>query len=121
MPRKLNDNEKKWIYKLLEARFVDRDIIFRQIKNAKVQDNYNKGFYSLRFTVNKKIAPFPHTQRVPVQMNANQKDGHPIVFILHVIDGYVNELKIYNAAGYEMTYKFSIDDVEYIIEPELQV
>ena len=41
---------------------------------------------------------YPYRVRVPVEMRAFQEGSTLIIFLLHVMDGYINELEIVSAA-----------------------
>ncbi len=58
--------------------------------------------------------------RVPVEMRAFQKENAPIVFMLHVINGYLDELEIFSANGSTINVdNISLDKLEYVIDPEV--
>lgn len=42
---------------------------------------------------------FPFKERIPTQMLAFQPNGDSIDFLLHVVDGYIDELEIYSTSG----------------------
>ena len=121
MYRELNQEEQKWLKKLLDVNFLGKRVLEKQIKHAKIIQNYNSGFISLKFKIGKNVEKFPYNYRVPAQMIANQSDGIPIIFLIHVINGYIDELEIFNAGGHEISENINIDDVKIIIEKELIV
>lgn len=90
--RELTSNERAILARLLEPSFAGRDILARQLKNALVTELDSDG--SLKF----------HTQsaekagvkaRVPVEAECEDSDGVTIHFLLHVVDGTIDELEIY--------------------------
>ena len=119
--RKLNELEKKWIDYIFKADFRDKDILLNQLKESLVNPTYDTGFISIRF-VEPKGEKYPHNVRVPVEMRAFQKEMAPIVFLIHVIEGYINELEIYSADGAEIySDAISLDALEYVIDPMVQL
>ena len=53
-------------------------------------------------------------------MRAFQEESAPIVFMLHVIDGYLDELEIFSADGSTINVdNISLDKLEYVIDPEV--
>lgn len=104
MSRKLTKLELKWLEVLLSYPFEGRDIINDQLKTATIisdktyisEDAYP--YISLKFEIDS-TQRFPVKQRVPIQMLAIQSTGDAIDFMLHVIDGYIDELEIYSTNG----------------------
>lgn len=120
MQRRLNSIEQGWLEALLKSSFKGRRELQTQIKNAFIKPNYNKVFISLEFIVDRRYEKIPYRVRVPIEMLAYQtNDRPPVQLLLHVIDGYVSELEIFNAGGYEITDKFCLDNVNVIINSEL--
>lgn len=53
-------------------------------------------------------------------MRAFQDEKAPIVFVLHVIDGCLDELEIFSADGLTINVDtISLDKLEYVIDPEV--
>ena len=53
-------------------------------------------------------------------MRAFQNEKAPIVFVLHVIDGYLDELEIFSTDGSTINVDtISLDKLEYVIDPEV--
>ena len=52
---------------------------------------------SIILTCDKSLPKIPSHQRVPVEMTLSANDSVPILFLLHVIDGYVSELEVLRA------------------------
>lgn len=104
MSRKLTDLEMKWLEVLLSYPFEGRSVIKEQLMTATVisENTYiSEEFYpyiSLKFGTRSKKR-FPFKERVPVQMLAIQSTGDSIDFMLHVIEGYIDELEIYSTNG----------------------
>jgi hypothetical protein len=120
MYRKLNNKEKKWIDKLLDIDFKGRDILTKQILNSQVIYKKEYAFISLKFGRINSEEKYPCPIRVPVEMRAYQDKGAPIVFLLHIIDGLINELEIVSADASEIREEtISLKRVEYEIKKEV--
>lgn len=114
--RKLNDKEKLWLNKLLEAEFKGKEIIIQQLGNTEVFCEENYQYISINFYVENFIEKYPYEVRVPVEMRAFQENSNPIVFLLHIIDGFVNELEVFTADLSKINGNdISLDNVEYEI------
>jgi len=102
-----------WISKLFDIEFKGKEILVKQIKNSKYELINGNGFISVKFLTNEEKEEFPFTVRVPVEMIASQPDRHPIMFLLHVLDGIVNELEIYTADSSLIDKEISVLNVEH--------
>lgn len=122
--RKLSYKEKKWIYLLFSTQFKGSDLLLKQIKNSLIIPHYNKTYISLKFNLvfNKEnIVEYPYLVRVPVEMYCNIDNKVPIVFILHVINGYVDELEIFKADSTTIEHDFTITSYHNYINSELEI
>lgn len=120
MYRDLNENELQWIKILLNVNFKDKKILQNQIKDAKVLPLYDYAFISLKFKTDKSVNKYPYRARVPIEMIAYQKETAPIMFLLHVIDGCIDELEIILADLSQMDYKcIELHNVKYNIDKEV--
>ena len=120
MYRNINSLEQTWLNKLLSINFEGKWIIEQQILMSKVTsiEGYS-GLVSLKFLVDKDTEKFPFKVRIPIEMTAFQKQSEPIVFLLHVIDGLVDELEIFSANGSEFDkYNIELDKVEFTTNKE---
>ena len=120
MYRKLNTMEKKWLDKLLDTDFKGKDILVKQISKSQVTYEKEYAFISLKFEEVNSIEEYPYPVRVPVEMRAYQEEGAPIVFLLHIIDGLVNELEIISADSSQIIEDaISLKNVEYEVNKEV--
>lgn len=94
MYRKLNEKELLWIDRLMNVEFPGRDILLQQLSKAKILYRQEYAFISLEFKVEGDIEPYPYPVRVPVQMLAFQQSSAPIIFLLHIVNGIIDELEI---------------------------
>ena len=116
MERELNAKERCWLDTLLQYDFLGKKELQEQIKHSLVCPDYQKGYISLKLMVNSECSKVPFGERVPVEMIAYQpKDVPPVELLLHVINGYIDELEIYNAGGYEISGDFLLDNVKITI------
>jgi Domain of unknown function (DUF6984) len=118
MTRTLKPDESAIIERLLQDPFPGRDELRAQISRSRVKpvEEYGDQYGSLEFEVEggpkAKV-----TQRVPVDARANDRDGVPIEFLLHVVDGVVRELEIYKADGSPIMKRPAASDLDVFIYP----
>lgn len=107
---------------MFDKEFPEKKVLQEQIKESYIKPNYNNNFISLKFYITSDLKKFTYTNiRVPVEMRVYERDNDvPIIFILHVIEGFINELEIYKADSSEIIDKFSFDGLEIIINSELK-
>lgn len=75
---------------------------------------------SLKFKVEEEIEPYPFHVRVPVEMRAFQQASAPIVFLLHIVDGVINELEIITADSTQIEAdNIELTRVEYEVNQEV--
>jgi hypothetical protein len=116
----LNNKEIQWIYKLLSVDFASKEILLKQINNATAIFSEDFSFASVKFSVESSTDKFPYNIRVPVEMRVFRNGSAPIIFLLHVIDGYVNELEILTADSSKIDLdSIEFEKVEYDINKEL--
>lgn len=76
---------------------------------------------SLKFKVENDVEKYPYQIKVPVEMRAYQKESAPIVFLLHVIDGVIDELEIISADASEIKINdIKTENVQYEVNKEVQ-
>lgn len=93
----LRENEKEWLNAILSEEFYCRDEIIKQISCAKISREYTNYYLSLKFTIKSSFPSIKSTIRVPVEMRVYKKGKPPTQFLLHIVNGYLNELEIFNA------------------------
>jgi len=122
MYRKMNSNEKEWISKILDAEFKGKEILSIQVSKAIVSYEQDYTFLSLKFKLEGKVDKYPYKVRVPVEMRAFQEQSAPIVFLLHVIDGVVNELEVISADSSKLEVdKIKLEKLEYEVDKDVQI
>ena len=120
MYRKLNKKEQQWIDSLMNAEFQGKDILLKQFSKAKIVYKQEYDFISLKFKVEGEIEPYPFQVRVPVEMRAFQQASSPIVFLLHVVSGVINELEIITADSTQIEAdNIDLKRIEYEINQEV--
>ncbi len=107
--RQLLKKEKDWLEKILSTEFKGRNILVQQVDNAVVDGNYNRGYISLKFSIERTIEKFSHDVRVPIELHAHRDNKVPIVFLLHVINGFIDELEVFNADSSDMDDEINIE------------
>lgn len=120
----LSENEREWLDYLFAREFLYRKEIIHQIEHANLYREYTDYFISLQF------CPCPCTQRlkiytrVPIEMRAFFKDSAPVQFLLHIINGFVQELEIFKADSTKISPDFKIQNsihIEYIVADEIEL
>ena len=120
MYRKLEKKEWDWIEKVLAVEFKGNKLLLRQILRAKVFLEQGYDFISLKFKTEEK-EKYPYSVRVPVEMRAFQNNSAPIVFILHVVNGFIDELEVITADSSKIDMAtINLDKVEYVIEEDVK-
>ena len=95
--RKLSTRERKILERMFSQLPGGSDDLRNQLKHAKVSTIDQDG--SLRFLVNSVDRASGISDRVPVTAIFDDKDGVPIYFLLHIVDGKLSELEVYKADG----------------------
>lgn len=119
MYRKLQTKELDWLKKMLEVNFLGKTELLEQIQNAYVTPHYCNNFISLKFHVGVGTDIFPYKVRNPVEMRAYQEDSVPVVCLIHILNGYLDELEVFNADSSKISDDFSLENVELVINPDL--
>lgn len=122
MYRELYGKEQIWLSKLFDVEFKEKSILLSQISSANIICKQEYSFLSLKFSFTKEVTPYPYPVRVPVEMHAFQQSSAPIVFLLHVISGYIDELEIFTSDLTRIDVdNIKLENVEYEIAEELLV
>ncbi|MCM1027355.1 MAG: hypothetical protein NC432_13045 [Roseburia sp.] len=120
--RRLNKREQQWIERLMDVEFQGRDILLRQFSNVRVAYRQEYAFISLKFSVRGDIEPYPFPVRVPLEMRAFQQTAAPIIFLLHIVGGAINELEIVTADLTQINPdRIDLERVEYEIDQEVAI
>ena len=93
----LEENEKRWLDTILSQRFFYREEVIRQINGSEISRNYTDFYLSLKFKIDKLMMPIGTNTRIPVEMVVYRPEKAPVQFLLHMINGYISELEIFNA------------------------
>lgn len=122
MYRNLCEKEQQWIDKIMDVEFQGRDILLKQFSKAKIIYKQEYAFISLKFNVECEIELYPYRVRVPVEMRAFQNSTAPIVFLLHVVNGVIDELEILTADSTQINSdSVRLDKVEYEVNQEVVI
>lgn len=99
-PRALRSHERALIEQLLRAQFEGCTEIRSQLAVARVDAEGHGDTRTLRFTLSGQTVSRAQTVvRIPVEAETVDDDGVPIAILLHVVDGYAQELEIYRVDG----------------------
>lgn len=115
-----NEKVTMWINILLAKDFIGRDIIYNQLHEAMYEMHIACEYISIRLTTTSH-ARFPFEVRVPIGMEAKQKDGNIVDFLLHMVDGFIDELEIYSMDLSDINMDFSLEDISYRVQEKLRI
>jgi len=91
--RPLGDWESRIILRLLSAApFPGRDDLLAQVEKASARTIDEDGSISVRSAIVRRAAV---TTRIPVEGEAQDTDGVTIHYLLHVVNGQIDELEVY--------------------------
>lgn len=120
MYRNLYKNEQYWIKKILEVEFKGKKLLLQQVLSSKVFLEEGYDFVSLKFKT-EETEKYPYQVRVPIEMRVFQKDSAPIVFLLHIVNGFIDELELITADSSKIDISNIIfDEVEYVINEQVK-
>lgn len=120
MYRDINEKEQRWIDTLMNVEFQGRDVLLQQFSKARIVYMQEYAFISIKFKVEEEIEPYPFHVRVPVEMRAFQQESAPIIFLLHIVGGVINELEIITADSTQIEAdNIELTRVEYVINQEV--
>ena len=106
----------------MDVEFRGRDILLKQFSKAKIIYKQEYAFISLKLKIEGEIEPYPYRVRVPVEMRAFQTSTAPIVFLLHVVNGVIDELEIITADLTQIDAdSIKLEKVEYEVNQEVVV
>lgn len=104
----------------MNVKFQGRDILLKQFEKANIVYKQEYAFISIKFKIEGKTELYPYHVRVPVEMRAFQQSSVPVVFLLHVINGVIDELEIITADSTQIDAdNISLEKVEYEISKEV--
>lgn len=115
-PRKFLMDEMRWIGKLLDNTLRDVEILRDQIKYANVIGECKCGCRSINIKVDEDVKRYPYPERIPVEMIAHEQGKAPIMFLLHVVEGYMNELEVLRADSEPITGSIDLFDIEVLVK-----
>ena len=106
---------------ILCAKFKGREIIEEQIRNSTFTIDEREYYAFVMFEKVKDGTKFPYRVRVPVDMLIYENGTIvPIVFMLHVMEGWIHELEIFRADSSELNLKglkdLDIRKIEYVVD-----
>lgn len=117
---KLSKREKEWLNCMMQKEFLGREILIEQLENIEVIKESGFEFLSIKMFALQVNKLFPFDIRVPVEMICHQKTTAPIIFLLHIIEGKVNELEIITAdSSFLDVDKIELMNREYILDAKL--
>lgn len=112
VPRELSRDEVGWFDLLLEVNLVDKEILIEQVKRSKVVGECSCGCRSINIQVDTTVIQYPHVERIPVEMTAFEAEKAPILFLLHVVNGYISEFEVLRADSSPILDEIDLSNVE---------
>lgn len=104
----------------MDVEFQGKDILLQQLSKAKIIYIQEYAFISIKFKVEDDVEPYPYRVRVPVEMRAFQQSSAPVIFLLHIINGIIDELEILTADSAQIeTDNIELERVEYEVNQEV--
>jgi hypothetical protein len=93
--------DERWLLdRLLEENFRGREEVRKQLADVRIIAQGKHDSRTLLFAPPTRTIPPADTEwRVPVDATMADDDGTEIEILLHVVDGYVEELEIYRVDG----------------------
>ena len=116
--KELTVSEKTWLEWMLVESFLYKEETIKQIESATISRVYTKYYISIKFKIDRNVLPINIKIRVPVEMHLYWATIVPMQFLLHYIDGYIDELEIFNgdsSAISENFNYFNYDKMEVIV------
>lgn len=99
----LSHREVAILNRLLEVDFPGADGLRRQVPFARAWAHPEPDDVTVVLDVDRALAaPAATERRVPVEASARDSDGAEILILLHVIDGYLDELEFIRGDGKPM-------------------
>jgi hypothetical protein len=109
-PREFTVLELAILEKLMSEDIKDKALLILQLKNAKVIGYCSCGCKTIDIEVLQDITKYTNSARIPVEMSVTDRDGMMILILLHVVNGYINELEITRADSQPINDDFDIND-----------
>jgi hypothetical protein len=96
MTRPLIHEERLILEFLLSRPFPGRDELLQQLDYVRVtRPSCDCGCDSVGLVVDRRVPPAPVEERVPTDAFGRDFEGNEVGVLLHVIDGYMNDLEFY--------------------------
>lgn len=113
--RPLTDKETKILLKLLEAEFPGCDQLLLQAQGVSATDTGDTDNYGSIYLHTNVANKAGVVQRIPVEGKILDKDGVPISILLHVVNGYMNELEIFKTDGSDILDEIKAENISVIV------
>lgn len=114
--RELTEEEIEWLNVITSISYKGVDILRLQIKNAKVISECKCGCKSIGLKIDESCPKFEYRINVPITMASTYSDGCPVMFILHMKDGYIEEFEVLKADSQPITEPISMENVTFEVK-----
>lgn len=116
----LSMQEIEWLSTMLSGNTPICEKLIAQINLSVVRRDTSDYYYSIYFKVEKATGPIISYSGVPIEMRVFLHDPDPAAmqFLLHVSNGYISELEIFNADLSALDFNFCLEHSkkEFILE-----
>ncbi|GGD82509.1 DUF6984 family protein [Paenibacillus nasutitermitis] len=114
-PRELSTVEKEWLERLLDHTLTDREILQKQLMHSKVIGECMCGCKSINIKIESVAQSYPYPERIPVEMTVYESGKAPIMILLHVVNGYINELEVLRADSTPIIGNIDLSNTEVLV------
>lgn len=122
MRRPINPKEAEWLTLLFGAEFKGKETVLKQLQSAVVEVKSGYDFYSIKFIVNGTYDRYPYKVRVPIEMRAYSEKKAPVIFLLHIINGTIDELEIFTADSSKLDVNNVFHErIEYSVDSKVKI
>lgn len=113
MPRDEPLDGRALLNRLLSSPFIGRDSLLRQVDQAELNWIWERGSPALLIRVDSDAERADVQQRTPLEAEGIAKDVDDVTvhFVLHVVDGYLNEVEVFREDGSPLQRMPTLTDI----------
>ncbi|MGH2573737.1 MAG: hypothetical protein ACRDGU_09735 [Actinomycetota bacterium] len=113
MTRALLPEERAILAFLLSKQFPGREELLVQLEHTRVTGpSCNCGCDSIGLVVDRTVPPAPVDERVPTDAFGRDSAGAEVGALLHVIDGYMDDLEFYSVSDAQQFGRPTLDSLQ---------
>lgn len=114
-PRELTSKESEWLERLMDSAVPCRAVLQEQIMHAQVVGECACGCKSKNLKVEATAPSYPYLERIPVEMTTHEPQKAPVMFLLHVVQGYIKELEVLRADSSPIDEEIDLSNTEILV------